>query len=125
MMVYWKTDPSLSWIKLLVVSSWGSSSGAIWAQLPEPLSSLLALRERRSTSTPAEGAVATEEALSLSLLRGKRGHTAKLQCQNEPVIITLLILPQSILYCPEPGSRKGKKSREHNVNLCFSIFCFV
>lgn len=57
------TDPSLSWIKLLV-SSWGSSSGVIWDQLPM-LSSLLALIERLSLFTTAATATA---GLSLSLL---------------------------------------------------------
>lgn len=57
------TDPSLSWIKLLV-SSCGSSSGVIWDQLPM-LSSLLALIERLSLFTTAATATA---GLSLSLL---------------------------------------------------------
>ena len=64
------TDPSLSWIKLLF-SSWGSSSGAMWDQLPV-LSSLLSLRERLLRSPAASPA-----ALSLSLLHGEskpKGH---------------------------------------------------
>jgi hypothetical protein len=59
------TDPSLSWIKLLV-SSWGSSSGAIWDQLPE-LSSLLALRERLFCSPTVGTAAAAEGTAVLSL----------------------------------------------------------
>lgn len=61
------TDPSLSWIKLLV-SSWGSSSGVSWDQLPM-LSSLLALIERLSLFTTVATATA---GLSLSLLGGEQ-----------------------------------------------------
>lgn len=56
------TDPSLSWIKLLV-----SSSGVTWDQLPA-LSSLLALTERLSLFTTAAAEAAATAGLSLSLL---------------------------------------------------------
>lgn len=78
------TDPSLSWIKLLV-SSWGSSSGVTWDQL-SPLSSLLALIERLSLFTTATAA-ATAAGLSLSLLGGERNlslHGNKLPTNHQP-----------------------------------------
>lgn len=59
------TDPSLSWIKLLV-SSGMSSSAVTWDQL----SSLLALIERLSLPTNPASA-ATAAGLSLSLLEGR------------------------------------------------------
>lgn len=64
------TDPSLSWIKLLV-SSCGSSSGVTWDQLPM-LSSLLALIERLSLFTTA---ATTTAGLSLSLPGGEQTAT--------------------------------------------------
>lgn len=66
------TDPSLSWIKLLV-SSGTSSSAVTWDQL----SSLLTLSERLSLPTnPASSASATA-GLSLSLLEGRKTSVTK------------------------------------------------
>lgn len=72
------TDPSLSWIKLLV-SSWGSSSGAIWDQLSE-LSSLLALRERLFRSSTAGTAAGAEGTAVLSLSKLGRANSRVNHC---------------------------------------------
>lgn len=80
------TDPSLSWIKLLV-SSWGSSSGVTWDQL-SPLSSLLTLIERLSLFTTAAAA-----GLSLSLLgESKTSVFMGISCQLTTNLTVLLSL---------------------------------